>query len=86
MLVRGSIREAVTTRRTAMWVRATPVLAITMAVRATTMEDQDIHITATIHPGRLHPMGTTPIHTMGVIRIHITEVIAPVTPTTSQDT
>jgi len=31
------------------------------------MEDQDIRITATIHPGRLPPTGTTRIRTRGVI-------------------
>src|SRR6266480_3558014 len=68
MLERHSIRAGVTTRRTVMRVRAiTAVLAIIMAVRATTMEDQDIRITATIHPGRLPPTGTTRIRTMGVI-------------------
>ena len=85
MLERHSIRAGVITRRTVMRVRAiTAVLAIIMAVRATTMEDQDIRITATIHPGRLPPTGTTRIRTMGVIHIHITGVILAVTLTTSQ--
>src|SRR5947199_1935642 len=85
MLERHSIRAGVTTRRTVMRVRAImAVLAIIMAVRATTMEDQDIRITATIHPGRLPPTGTTRIRTMGVIHIHITGVILAVTLTTSQ--
>src|SRR5436189_5880162 len=85
MLERHSIRAGVTTLRTVMRVRAiTAVLAIIMAVRATTMEDQDIRITATIHPGRLPPTGTTRIRTMGVIPIHLTGVILAVTLTNGQ--
>ena len=60
------------------------VLGITMAVRTITTEDQDIRITATIHPGRLPPMDTTRIGTMGTIRIHTTGVIPAATLTTSR--
>ena len=60
------------------------VLGITMTVRTTTMGDQDIRITATIHPGRLPPMDTTRIRTMGTIRIHTTGVIPAATLTTSR--
>jgi len=63
MLVRGGIRAHVTTATTA-------VLAITTAVRAPTTGDRVIRITATIHPGRTRPMGTTRIHITGVIPIH----------------
>src|SRR5438046_9841082 len=85
MLERHSIRAGVTTRRTVMRVRAImAVLAIIMAVRATTMEDQDIRIKATIHPGRLPPTGNTRIRTMGVIQIHNTGAILAVTLTTSK--
>src|SRR5215475_14365377 len=76
MSVRGSIRVAVTTRRTAMPVVATTaVLAITTEVLATTTGDRVIQITGTIHPGRLRPMGTTHMDTTGVIRIHTTAVM-----------
>ncbi len=87
----GSIRAGVTTRKTAMRLRApTAVRGITTAVRATPiMEDQDIPTTATIHPGRLPLMGITRILTMGVIkviRIHTTAIIPAVILTTNQDT
>lgn len=66
MLVRGSIRVGVTTRRTAMRVVATT------EVLATTLGDRVIRITGTIHPGRLRPMGTTQMDTTGRTRIHTT--------------
>lgn len=61
------------------------VIGITMAARTTTMEDQDLRITATIHPGRLPPMDTTRIRTIGTIRIRTTGVIQEVTLIISRD-
>jgi hypothetical protein len=62
------------------------VLAITTAALATTMGDGVICITAIIHHGRLRPMDTTRMHTMGVIPIHTMEAIPTLTRTISQGT
>ena len=84
MLLRGTIRAAVTIRRTAMRGVAITALAITTEVLATIMADRVIHTTDIIHPGPLRPTGITHMDPMGATRIHTMEVIPTVTLTTSQ--